>query len=250
MRPASANIASGERVCFTARLVDANGCTVPGGGAATYDVRGSAGELHGSCFTASGTSGSAVVSGHVGAMSADATVTIVSSDLSDLIAGHAGTSATHDDTAATAGSEARVAARTDSSGGGMPAWAAAASIAGLVLVLIAVVGLLTRGRRRPRPVADATSLAPAAPAPVAFAPAAPVAPTAAPAPAEAKICPICRRGYPADVSVCPKDNEPLVPYAEFVQRKEQGAPGRTCPKCGTHYPSTTRFCGKDGTVLG
>lgn len=251
MRPSSANIASGERVCFTARLVDANGCTVPGGGAASYDVRGSAGELHGNCFTASGSSGSAVVSGHVGSMSADATVTIVSSDLSDLTAGHAGTTATGDESTATAGSEARVAARTDASGGGMPAWAAAASIAGLVLVLIAVVGLLTRGRRRPRRVADTSSFAPSPAAPVAIAPAptAP-APPAAAVGAEAKICPICRRGYPADVSVCPKDNEPLVAYAEFVQRKEQGAPGRTCPKCGTNYPSTTRFCGKDGTVLG
>ena len=252
MRPGSANIAAGERACFTARLVDANGCAVPGGAAATYDLRGSTGELHGGCFTASATSGSAVVVGHVGSMSGEATVNIVSSDLSDLTAGHStGTTPTADGGDATAGSEARVAARGEGSARGMPAWAAVASILGLVLVLFAVVGLLTRGRRKPRPVVDDSSFS-SAPVPPPAAPPPPVAPVAAPAAAtaEAKICPICRRGYASDVMVCPRDNEPLVPYAEFVQRKEQSAPNRVCPKCGTSYPSTTRFCGKDGTVLG
>ncbi len=255
MRPASSTIAPGGRACFTARLVDANGCAVGGGGAATYDLRGAAGELHGNCFVASAPSGSAVVVGHVGEMSAEATVTIQSADLSDLTAGHSGSVATEDGGAAMAGSEARVAARGEAGAHGMPAWAAAASIAGLVLVLIAVVGLLTRGRRRPKPrssMDDAGSMPPAAP--LTAAPAAAALPlTPAPAPvapsAETKICPICRRGYAAEETVCPKDNEPLVPYAEFVQRKEQSAPSKTCPKCGTSYPSTTRFCGKDGTTL-
>ena len=252
LRPASPNIATGERVCFTARLVDANGCAVPGGGAATFDESGPAGELRGNCFTATATSGTATITGHVGASTGSATVTIVSSDLSDLIAGHAaGPTAVGDGGDALAGSEARVAAHGEGGARGMPAWAAAASIVGLVLVLIAVVGLLTRGRRRARREAS-VSLPPApaagpAPAPAVAAPA-PAAPPEAGA--EAKICPICRRGYPADVVRCPRDNEPVVPYAEFVQRKDQSAPSRTCPKCGTAYPSTTRFCGKDGTTLG
>jgi len=252
MRPASANIANGERTCFTARLVDANGCAIAGSGAPTYDLRGSTGDLRGGCFTATATSGSSVVIGHVGAMSGEATVNIVSSDLSDLTAGHTiGPSTTDDGGAATAGSEARVAARGEAGARGMPAWAAAASIAGLVLVLIAVIGLLTRGRRKPaRPVESVASIPPQPPA---MAPAPVVATAPAPAPVavqtEAKICPICRRGYPGDVQICPKDNEPLVLYAEFVQRKEQSAPNKVCPKCGTSYASTTRFCGKDGTTL-
>lgn len=256
MRPGSATIAPGARTCFTARLVDASGCAVSGGATPTYDLRGSGGELHGNCFTASAGTGSAVVVGHVGEMSGEATVTIQSADLSDLTAGHAGDAPLTGDGAgdATAGSEARVAARGESGMRGMPVWAAAASIAGLVLVLVAVVGLLTRGRRKPkRPPSDSSmSMTPAAPpaAPIPAASPTPVAAPAAPVATEAKICPICRRGYPADVTVCPKDSEPLVPYAEFVARKEQSAPSRTCPKCGTVYPSTTRFCGKDGTVLG
>lgn len=249
MRPGSSNVAPGGRACFTARLVDANGCAVSGGAAPTYDLRGTGGELRGNCFVASASSGSATVIGHVGAMSAEATVTIQTTDLSDLTAGHTGSAAVGDGGDATAGSEARVAARGEAGSTGMPAWAAAASIAGLVLVLIAVVGLLTRGRRRPRPVVDDSF--PTAQPPPQIMPVAPAtAPAAPPAAAgDAKMCPICRRAYPADVAVCPKDNEPLVLYAEFVQRKEQSDPGRTCPKCGTHYPSTTRFCGKDGTVL-
>jgi predicted nucleic acid-binding Zn ribbon protein len=64
------------------------------------------------------------------------------------------------------------------------------------------------------------------------------------------ICPICRRGYPAGVQQCAKDHERLVPYAEFVSRREQSVPERICPTCGTRYPGTTKFCGKDGTTLG
>jgi hypothetical protein len=245
MRPASATVAPGGRACFTARQVDANGCAIAGAAAATFTLRGEGGELHGNCFVASASSGSAVVVGAVGEMSAEATVTIQTTDLSDLTAGRTTTSATGDGGDATAGSEARVASRADATGG-VPTWVVVASIAGLLLVLIAVVGLLTRGRKRSAPVPDPSpSIVPSAPSMV------PATPAAAPATGgQAKICPICRRGYGADVSVCPKDNEPLVPYAEFVQRKEQSAPSRTCPKCGTVYPSTTRFCGKDGTTLG
>ena len=247
MRPSSATIAPGGRACFTARLVDANGCAVTGGAAPTYALRGAGGELRGNCFVASAGSGSAVVVGTVGALSGEASVTIESTDLSDLTAGRTTTSGTGDGGDATAGSEARVASRADASARGIPAWAAAASIAGLVLVLVAVIGLLTRGRRRRAPPLEAApSMAPPSPPPPPSIAATAPAPTAA----EAKICPICRRGYGADASVCPKDNEPLVLYAEFVQRKEQSAPSRTCPKCGTSFPSTTRFCGKDGTVLG
>ncbi len=78
MRPASSTIAPGGRACFTARVVDASGCTVPGAGAASYELRGSGGELRGNCFTASASSGTATVIGRIGAMSAEATVTIQS----------------------------------------------------------------------------------------------------------------------------------------------------------------------------
>lgn len=245
MRPGSSTIAPGGRACFTARVVDASGCTVPGAGSASYELRGAGGELRGNCFTATASSGSATIVGRIGAMSGEATVTIQSTDLSDLTAGHTGRGTATDGSSdeALAESEARVAARGDAAGGGMPPWAAAASIAGLVLVLVAVVGLLTRGRRKPKRRVDPADELPPPPAP------APAAAPTAPVTAEAKICPICRRGYPADVLVCPKDGERLVAYAEFVQRKEQSAPTKTCPKCGTVYPHTTRFCGKDGTVL-
>lgn len=254
MRPASATIPPGGRACFNARVVDAAGCAIPGSGSgATYELHG-AGELHGNCFTAGSATGSVTIVGHAGEMSDQATVTIETTDLSGLMAGHtADGSPIGDGGDATAGSEARVAARGEGGARGMPAWAAVASIIGLVLVLIAVAGLLVRGRRRPRPrpresLAPLPAAAPPVPAADAAAPTTAAATTSTPA--EARICPICRRGYPADVARCPRDNEPLVNYAVFVQRKDQSAPSRTCPTCGTVYPSTTRFCGKDGTTLG
>ena len=63
------------------------------------------------------------------------------------------------------------------------------------------------------------------------------------------ICPVCRRGYGVDVTMCPRDREPLVAYATFVQRRAESAPSKVCPKCGTSYAGNVKFCGKDGTTL-
>jgi hypothetical protein len=260
IRPGSTDVPPGGRVCFTARVVDANGCAVPGGAAPSFELTsGTGGEIHGSCFSAaSSASGAFVVTARAGELSGTANVTVRVLDLSDLIARRTEAGGvTGSEETATSGSEARVAARADTPSGGMPGWAIGASIAGVLLVIVAVIGLLTRGRKKPKKKVDDDSsfaTAPTAVAPVSSPmPAAPMPATAVPEPApstEAKICPICRRGYAADVGVCPKDHEPLVPYAEFVQRKEQSAPQHTCPKCGTSYPAHVKFCGKDGSVLG
>lgn len=260
IRPGSPDVPPGGRVCFTARVVDADGCAVPGGAAPTFELTsGTGGEIHGACFSAaSSASGAFVVTARAGELSGAANVTVRVLDLSDLIARRTEAGGvTGSEETATSGSEARVAARAETQGGGMPTWAIGASIAGVLLVIVAVIGLLTRGRKKPRKKSldDESSFAPApvaAPMPPAPMPApAPAAVAPEPAPSgEAKICPICRRGYPADVGVCPKDREPLVFYAEFVQRKEQNAPQHTCPKCGTSYPAHVKFCGKDGSVLG
>jgi hypothetical protein len=257
MRPASTTLAPGERACITARVVDANGCAV-GGASPAFELRapsGQSGELHGGCFTASPTAaGTFVVTARSGALSGETTIQVRVLDLSDLIARRTEAGGVAGEPTATTGSDARVAARTESARAGMPLWAVAASICGLVLVLVAVVGLLTRGRRRRAPrreeVPFGSPIAGGAPETIAAPPVATPSPVSEQASAsDAMICPVCRRGYAADVAMCPKDREPLVPYATFVQRRVENAPAKICPKCGTSYAGNVKFCGKDGTTL-
>lgn len=246
LRPASAEVAVGERVCFNARVVDAQGCTVRSSGAELSVASGTLGTLRGNCLEVSSV-GEAVLVARSGTFEARATVRASSQDLSGLIArrgeGVLGSGE------ATAGQDAGVAARAASSGGGVSPWLLVVAGLAIALASIAAVALTVRGRRRRAELAarEAQRASIASSLPVAAAVPAAAAPTGA---VEAMICPICRRGYPAGTNTCAKDHERLVPYAEFVARREQSVPERVCPTCGTRYPGTTKFCGKDGTTLG
>jgi hypothetical protein len=70
-------------------------------------------------------------------------------------------------------------------------------------------------------------------------------------PGEPWICPTCRVGYPAQQTTCPKDGTPLIPYAEFTERKKRAEleHAKRCPKCGKTYPQSAAFCGDDGSSL-
>jgi hypothetical protein len=240
-------VAVGERVCFGARVVDAEGCTVRSISPELSMASGTIGVLRGGCVEVT-SAGEAVLLARSGSFEARATLRASSQDLSGLIArrGEGGVLGSGE---ATAGQDAGVAARAASGGGGVSPWLLVVAGLAIALASLAAVALTVRSRRRRAQLAareaQRSSIASSMPA----------APTAAAAPAgagavEAMICPICRRGYPAGTSTCAKDHERLVPYAEFVARREQSVPERVCPTCGTRYPGTTKFCGKDGTTLG
>ncbi len=247
LRPTSAEVEPGERVCFQARARDAQGCWVRGS-APTIDLApGAPGTLRGGCFEAS-REGEATVIARSGALETRATVRVRTLDLSGLIARRSEGGPTGDE-AASAGQDAGVAARAAAPTSVVSPWLLVVAAAALLLAVLAAVVLAARGRRRRGELAArAEQRAAAAVAPLEPHPPSVASPASA-ASGSAMICPMCRRGYGAEVVVCPKDHERLVPYAEFVARRDQSTPERVCPTCGTRYPGTTKFCGKDGTTL-
>lgn len=272
VRPGEAAIEPGARQCFSARVVDASGCAVPGR-AVQLELRsppGATGTLRGSCFQAPGSAAEAegtftIVARSVAAGSAlegQATLRVRTPDLSDLIARRAegGGAVSASDEAATSEQAARVAARGETARGGWILPVAAGAIA-LVLLVAITVAVVARGRRSRKKIAalEATSVderaprpAPVAPPPPTPAAPPPAAPAALPvAPGQEKICPTCRRGHPPDATRCSIDDTPLVLYADFVAGRAGPAAAATkiCPKCGSRFPATTRFCGKDGATL-
>lgn len=247
VRPSSTDTAPGERVCFSARVVDAEGCWVRSSSVELSVGSGSIGTLRGSCFEVSGV-GEAQIVARAGALDARATVRSQSLDLSGLVArrGETGVVGAGE---ASAGSDAGVAARASAPSGGIAPWLLVVAGVATMLAILAAVALAIRNRRRRAELAmRAEKRASVAAAPPVATPAPSVAPPATAT--EAMICPLCRRGYAAGHATCPKDHERLVPYAEFVARRDQGVPEHVCPTCGTRYPGTTKFCGKDGTTLG
>jgi len=246
IRPSSADTAPGERVCFSARVVDAQGCWVRSSGVDLSVASGSIGAIRGTCLEVTA-AGEASVLARAGALEARATVRSSSLDLSGLIA-RRGETGVVGGGEASAGRDAGVAARAAPTTGISP-WLLVVAGGSTVLAILAAIALAIRNRRRRAELAARAerraSMAAAAPLP------SPAQASGSTAPAQdAMICPLCRRGYGAGVTSCPKDHERLVPYAEFAARRDQGVPERICPSCGTRYPGTTKFCGKDGTVLG
>ncbi len=66
------------------------------------------------------------------------------------------------------------------------------------------------------------------------------------------VCPVCRRGFPPGVKVCPTDKEELLPYAAVAATATVSAlspKGKICPTCGARFEGAAGFCGKDGTAL-
>jgi hypothetical protein len=245
VRPPSSEVAVGERVCFSARVVDERGCAVRSREVELSLASGGIGALRGSCLEVT-SAGGAVIVARSEDLEARATVRARSEDLSGLTARNDRNALGAEE--ASAGQDSGVAARTASTTAVSP-WLLVVAGFAVVLAGLAAVALSWRSRRLRAHRAERAQQERASYAASASLPPAAATPGASPSP-EAMICPICRRGYPAGASACAKDQERLVPYAEFVMRREQGVPERVCPTCGTRYPGTTKFCGKDGTTLG
>ena len=83
----------------------------------------------------------------------------------------------------------------------------------------------------------------------------PLAPASKSTPRGGGICPVCNKGYGPEVTVCPQDNEELLPspvHAAIAQRSGPAtlaSRGKICPTCGDRFDGGAEFCGKDGTVL-
>jgi hypothetical protein len=254
-------IGPGGRVCFQVRVVDANGCPLPGV-TPVLEVRGSRGargELRGTCFQAAGNAadseGEFTVVARNGALEGQARVRVGTPDLSDLIALRAaagGAVSVADEGRPMSDETARVAARSEVRRPA-PWWPIAGALFGVVLVVIAILGFILRNQRRsrgpeaesPHPGAvggsEGTSKRPStAPASTG---------SSTPLDGSPRICPSCRRGYPPEATRCTVDGTRLVAYREFVATQSGGETTKVCPTCGTRYPGTIRFCGKDGATL-
>lgn len=256
MRPASGEIEPGGRLCFQPRVVDAAGCSLRGV-RVDLSVDAAQGTISGSCFEASG-AGTATIVARASGLEARATVQVRQSDLSGLIARRVESGDLAADPSSAPGRDAGVAVHTTTSSG-PSLWLLVVAGVSVLLAILSALALASRSRKRAADLraraereeaharaAEAARNAAPEPAPVVVAP----APVATGETGNAMICPVCRRGYAAGVTVCPRDKEKLVPYAEFVTRRAQSAPERVCSKCGERYASTVTFCGKDGTPLG
>lgn len=271
LRPKSAEVEAGERVCFKARVSDQTDCVLPNANV-SYQLnhpRGARGNLSSGCFTAAESAqdaeGEFRITAKSGSAQTEAIVVVKRMDLSSLIArrmegsGLSGFEETEEALDKSPKAVARIATHTT------PVESDTGRSVLLVVLGILAVGLTAAGfwmiRREPAREADAEAdeaeaEAQTPPAKATPAQSAKVSQAAAPAPSsqrpgETWICPTCRIGYPAEQITCPKDSTRLVPYSEFAQRirREQQAKGKRCPTCGKNYPATAGFCGDDGAVL-
>lgn len=270
LRPKSAEIEAGEKVCFKARVSDQTDCVLPNADVSFQlsHPKGTRGTLSAGCFSAaenaSDAEGEFRITAKSGRAQTEAIVVVKRMDLSSLIArrmeasGLSGFEETEEALDKSPKAVARIATHTT------PVEQDSGRSVLLIVLGVLAVGLTAAGfwmiRREParaveeedddvveaqKPPAKAT---PAQSAKVNQAPA--PAPSSQ-RPGETWICPTCRIGYPAERSTCPKDGTRLQPYSEFAQRikREQQAKGKRCPTCGKNYPATAGFCGDDGAVL-
>ncbi len=287
IRPSEARIEPGQRVCFTVQGMDAAGCAAD---VEMTRVRwelkkpdAARAHLGDGCFRAAASAadgeGSFRVSAIHEGLRAEASVSVLAPDLSDITAPR-GTTTAPEGTVAAAEPAARgmedagVKAATVKQRDPTVLWLSVGA-AGLAL-LGAGLFIVTRLRAKPalptrRSAApttsqlDPVSLPPSPPAPSPIVQAAPItqpesarpAPIAVPAPAalsygsgEQLICPTCRRGYAPGAQRCTGDDSELVPYADFVRRaKEAETTSTTCPSCGAKLAAASVFCGGCGSKL-
>lgn len=270
LRPEARAVEPGERACFRATVVDAEGCPIP---SARVDLRlrrppGVTGQLRGRCFEAGDTAATAEgtfqVLARSGDLEASATLVVRTSDLSDLRAkriAHGAGAATGGDLEA--GDASRLAARAGQGAGrALPFWVALA--AGLALLALAAASAVLVARRRaaasiaPPPGSGRPARGPTTPAPPPAMTDPPPGLSGGPGPApaaprergDARICPVCRRGFPESARFCPHDSATLVEYGEWAQTAGRDvAPALRCPRCGRTYPEGNLFCGEDGETL-
>lgn len=260
LRPAESRIAPGDRVCFTAKVVDGAGCVVGSAPSATFHLskpQGAEGSLSGSCFKAAANAalaeGQFKISASSVGLRADATITVSAPDLSDITA-RRGPSASQSVGAGGVEGETVLESgvRAVASGSHGLLWLGL-SVAGLAAMLsvIAIVALRLVKRRAlaaPRVAPEPVSFRPAPRAPEPAAPPAAVVPAAPAKPASTaqRICPRCRRGYAPGTDRCTTDGTELVDYADFVKQAEPKAAYRHCPECGAQLAADSVFCGSCG----
>ena len=237
--PSRRSTTAGVRVCFRARLVDANRCEAQGPDVA-WTMQRTQGDadatLDRSCFVPTATSGTGEfeVTAMAGGFTARAVAAVVTADrYRDLVATHledpdAGVDApllVGPRVGAVAVATPRSAPRSSFVVWGLALFAALLGVAGLAL--------LTRRRSRERSAREAGSdaIPSVAEAPVARPPVA-EAPVARPPVAE------------APVAEAPVAGTPVKAAAPFVI-----ADSRACSRCGTRYGSDLAFCPQDGAAL-
>jgi hypothetical protein len=258
LRPSEAKIAPGQRVCFSARGLDAAGCALP---VAAVPLRwelvkppGVTGTLSNGCFKAAASAAEAEGRFGVvltsGSLRTEAGVSVTTADLSDITARRSGTGselevADGDEGAAELGIQAAV------KGSSLAVkLALAALLFGALAALAWVISARLR-KRMPQLEDDgwgATSPTDHDPNPPA------ISPSGRPAPgvntAEQLICPQCRRGYPGGTARCARDGAVPIPYAEFVKQAQAAdTPARTCTACGAQLVAGAMFCGACGAKV-
>ncbi|MCA9609337.1 MAG: zinc ribbon domain-containing protein [Myxococcales bacterium] len=238
LRPTSAEVQPGGEQCFSASVVDAQGCAVRGR-RPTLRVASGGGSVRGLCYTAPDDAATARIVASSGDLTAEATVTVRTMDLSDLIARRSENQTLPDVGDASSETASRVSARERSEGPDL-LWPGILLGGALVLVLFGV--LVLRGRSRSAKTGgDLPRRRSERPAPIEAS-----EPGVDPSmPTEDMICPSCRTGYPPGSERCAKDGTDLVPYRDF----RAGDGENVCPTCGTRYPKNVKFCGKDGATL-
>ncbi|MFW5877344.1 MAG: hypothetical protein ACOCXM_11450 [Myxococcota bacterium] len=251
LSPSTKTIEPGERVCFYARVTDAEGCAIDRASVRyTLDRPPSrTGRMRRNCFEAATTAAEAEGTFHVRATVEDlgdrATVVVRAADLSDLIA--RGALASDD----TDGPEARgvereeatrVAARAGGTGRGSP-WPLVAAGAALVVLLGLAVAMVVRRHRGSTP-AGAAPRAPGG-SDAASSGAMPVASAQPPGPPLR--CPVCQKDYPPGTLYCPVDGAPLDRGDPSDDRPPRQA--MICPTCRRGYAPEARFCPHDSEEL-
>lgn len=276
LRPSEAQIAPGQRICFTARGLDAAGCALPVDAVALrWDLSkpaGVTGTLSGGCFKAAANAAEAEgrfkVTVSSGPLRAEVPVNVTTADLSDITARRSGTASElsvseGDDGAASSGIQAAVERSSTS-----------VKLALAALLLGCVAGLAwfvssklrrhaaapdddderTAGSSLSSSRAHEPGSAREARVPGASSSGRPASPSDRPSASsgasEQLICPQCRRGYPGGTERCPKDGAAPIPYAEFVRQAQAAQPvARTCTSCGAQLAAGAQFCGECGAKV-
>jgi hypothetical protein len=267
LRPSDAQIAPGDKVCFTVRGLDAAGCALPSSALSLKweldKPAGVTGTLSGACFKAAASAAEAEGRFKVVAISGgqrdEAVVSVTSADLSDITARRSASGGELDvsegeESVSELGIEAAVKRSS---------WPVKVAMAALMLGCLAAAGwLLSLRLRRHDHDQDDGSWSPRSQRPSAHRSDAPVSgrsgppgsPSGRPGPTsgsgEQLICPTCRRGYPGGTERCPNDGSVPIPYAEFTrQAKEADTRTRTCTSCGAQLVAGALFCGSCGSKV-
>lgn len=263
LRPATSQVAPGERVCLNARVVDARGCAVPGR-RVRYELRHAAqlsGRLEGRCFHAADTSAEAEGLFRIIATSEDlraqATIRVAPVDLSDLTARTEGGQALQQGGNAEANEAAGVSARTAEREDSL-----LLPIVGGVLVLLLLLGAVAAVvvvRRKKPPAHDDSSFAGDIPsglpapderkAPSHFPTQAPVEAPVEPSPPRETVCPECGTEYAGVQAFCPKDATRLVLRTARAAEPAEPAESFICPTCRRGYPANVKVCPHDSATL-